>query len=121
MSTRAAEAAPPPVSLPPAPTARDGEEEMDLEDSAAGPTPAAALPMTPGALPTPSALEVQAKSSRKAAKARGSGLPSTPRTSDDEMDVNPFLAASQRRERAAASKPPEKPKKNRITAPKDDT
>ncbi|KAL3217501.1 hypothetical protein MRX96_032300 [Rhipicephalus microplus] len=53
----------------------------------------------------------------------GPGSTGTPRTSDDDMDVWPFLPATQRKERPVTAKPPEGPKKPkpRVTAPKDDT
>lgn len=67
---------------------------MDVEEPAAGPTSAAPA-VSLGALPTPLTLMAQANSSRKAAKARSSGPPGNLRTSEDEVNVNPFLAASQ--------------------------
>ncbi|KAH8034742.1 hypothetical protein HPB51_000836 [Rhipicephalus microplus] len=68
-------------------------------------------------------VAAQTKGSRKGAKSGGPGSTGTPRTSDDDMDVRPFLPAMQRKERPVTAKPsggPKKPKP-RVTAPKDDT
>ncbi|KAL3204116.1 hypothetical protein MRX96_001097 [Rhipicephalus microplus] len=53
----------------------------------------------------------------------GPGSTGIPRTSDDDIDVWPFLPATQRKERSVTAKSPEGPKKPkpRVTAPKDDT
>lgn len=69
--------------------------------------------------PTPWSVVAAAKNAQKGALSKDHGLSRTPRTSDDEMDVGPFLPASQRRKRSAESKVKEKPKNPlpRITAP----
>ncbi|XP_077549823.1 uncharacterized protein LOC144162958 isoform X1 [Haemaphysalis longicornis] len=109
-----------PASVFPPSSALEGTEVMDTTGPAPVPT-ATAPPVPPLAPRTPSAVAAQTKGSRGGAKSRGPGPSGTPRTSDDEMDVGPFLPATQRKERVPTPKPPDKPKKARVTAPKDDT
>ena len=105
-----------------APSSLEGMEEMDTGG------PAAASTSTPLPVPllAPPAVAATAKGPQKGPKSKEPDESATPRTSDeDNMDVGPFLAASQRKERKGRSrsleKDREKEKKRlpRITAPKD--
>ncbi|KAH8039292.1 hypothetical protein HPB51_005538 [Rhipicephalus microplus] len=108
-----------PASASPSSSALEGAEMMDTAGPAPDPT-ATAPPVPPVA---PPGVAAQTKGSRKGAKSGGPGSTGTPRTSDDDMDVWPFLPATQRKERPVTAKPSEGPKKPkpRVTAPKDDT
>ncbi|KAL3246402.1 hypothetical protein MRX96_017864 [Rhipicephalus microplus] len=108
-----------PASASPSSSALEGAEMMDTAGPAPDPT-ATAPPVPPVA---PPGVAAQTKGSRKGAKSGGPGSTGTPRTSDDDMDVWPFLPATQRKERPVTAKPLEGPKKPkpRVTAPKDDT
>lgn len=108
-----------PASASPSSSALEGAEMMDTAGPAPDPT-ATAPPVPPVA---PPGVAAQTKGSRKGAKSGGPGSTGTPRTSDDDMDVRPFLPATQRKERPVTAKPSEGPKKPkpRVTAPKDDT
>ncbi|XP_077550887.1 uncharacterized protein LOC144164247 [Haemaphysalis longicornis] len=111
-----------PASASPSSSALEGAEGMDIAGPA--PAPTATAPPVPPLVPrTPSVVDAQTKGSRKGAKSGGPGPSGTLRTSDDDMDVWPFLPATQRKERPPTSKPTERPKKPnpRVTAPKDDT
>lgn len=78
----------------------EGAEEMDGVGPAVAPT-LAALPVPPVAFLTP--LAAAAKGTRKGARSWDPDQLGTTRTSDDEMDVTPFLSTSQRRERLVTS------------------
>ncbi|KAL3224694.1 hypothetical protein MRX96_049454, partial [Rhipicephalus microplus] len=96
-----------PASASPSSSALEGAEMMDTAGPAPDPT-ATAPPVPPVA---PPGVAAQTKGSRKGAKSGGPGSTGTPRTSDDDMDVRPFLPATQRKERPVTAKPSEGPKK----------
>ncbi|KAL3188152.1 hypothetical protein MRX96_004145 [Rhipicephalus microplus] len=72
---------------------------------------------------TPRGWRLKRRAPERGPSPGGPGSTGTPRTSDDDMDVWPFLPATQRKERPVTAKPSEGPKKPkpRVTAPKDDT
>ncbi|KAL3188610.1 hypothetical protein MRX96_022612 [Rhipicephalus microplus] len=72
---------------------------------------------------TPRGWRLKRRAPERGPSPGGPGSTGTPRTSDDDMDVRPFLPATQRKERPVTAKPSEGPKKPkpRVTAPKDDT
>ncbi|KAL3171908.1 hypothetical protein MRX96_013488 [Rhipicephalus microplus] len=110
-----------PASASPSSSALEGAEMMDTAGPAPDPT-ATAPPVPPVA---PPGVAAQSEGLPKGGQVRGEGPGSTgtPRTSDDDMDVRPFLPSTQRKERPVTAKPSEGPKKPkpRVTAPKDDT
>lgn len=98
--------------------------EMDMEETTPCPN-LAPPPALPVAHTTPSAVVVEQKNALKGAtsRSREPSLAGTPRTSGDEMDVGPYLPATQRKERPSTSKPTDRPKKPlpRVQAPRDNT